>query len=277
MNEETLDANDETVYTPQLGGKVNPEPELEEVGEGKAEEAVETADSSPDSEDNHEKITGVQKRINELTAKRYEEQRRADALEAKLKEIEASKAQAPTAPTTIEAPVMPDDVYDTEAMAKYHKDMIAYSTQVAQQAASSTFEQQQQAQQKQAQEAAVQQAVSNYAANAVKDGVDLEKARAAENFLAQAGMKQELGNYLLNDPNGAKVVEYLGDNPSEAYELLALDPVTAGIKIATEIKPKALSTTPRVSRAPEPVPEIKGGGVSDKDDFEQMFPGTEFI
>ena len=273
MSTETLDANTEEVTTPSL----TPAKEVEPIiMDDDSSEPV--AESSPASEDNHEKKhDGVQERINKLTAKRYEEQRRADALEAKLKEMEQQQAQPQQAPITIAAPVMPDDVYDTEAMSKYHQDMVSYSTQVAQQAAAQTFEQRQQAEQLQAQQAAANQAVSTYASNAVRDGVDLEKARAAENFLKQAGITESLGNYLLNDPNGAKIVEYLGDNQADAYELLQLDPVTAGIKIATEIKPRALSTTPRVSNAPEPIPTISGGGVVETDEFSKQYPGTEFI
>lgn len=271
MNTEQLDANSEEVISPSL----TPAKAVEPVIVGETLE-VSGAESSTASEENHDKKhDAVQERINKLTAKRYEEKRRADALEVKLKALEA-QPQAPTAPILTEAPVMPDDAYDKDAMAKYHKDMVAYSSHVAKEAAASTFEQQQQALQKDAQQAKYQKIVSTYAANAVRDGVDLDRARAAEDFLQQAGISDSLGNYLLNDLNGAKIVEYLGDNPAEAYELLALDPVAAGIKIANEIKPRALSTTPKVSNAPEPTPTITGGGVSEKDDFARLYPGTTF-
>lgn len=271
MNTEQLDANSEEVIAPSL----TPAKEVEPVMVGETLEVSE-AESSTASEGNHDKKhDAVQDRINKLTAKRYEEKRRADALEVKLKAFEA-QSQAPTAPITTVAPVMPNDTYDTEAMANYHTDMLAYSSKVAQEAAASTFEQRQQEQRQEAQQAAFQKTVSTYASNAVRDGVDLDKAQAAENFLQQAGISDSLGNYLLNDLNGAKIVEYLGDNPAMAYELLALDPVTAGIKIATEIKPRALSTTPKVSNTPEPTPNITGGGVSEKDDFARLYPGTTF-
>lgn len=273
MSEEQLDATTEEVIAPSLTPAQAQEPVI--LGEDKTE----AAESSPASEENHEeKHNGVQKRINDLTAKRYDEQRRADALEAELNEIKRVQAQ-PTQPaqTTAEAPKMPDHVYDTEAMAKYHQDMVAYSTQVAQQAATSTFEQQQQAAKEQQIKATAQQVVSSYSQNAVRDGVDMDKLRAAEQMLNNGGISDNLGQFIMNDANGGKIVEYLGDNPAEAYELLSLDPVSAGIKIANEIKPRALSTTPRVSNAPEPTPSIKGGGTLEKDDFERNYPNTEFI
>ena len=70
----------------------------------------------------------------------------------------------------------------------------------------------------------------------------------------------ELLERIVSDVNGAKVAEFLVDNPAEMHEILALDPVSAGIKIANEIKPRALSKTPKVSGAPEPIADVKGGG-----------------
>jgi hypothetical protein len=62
------------------------------------------------------------------------------------------------------------------------------------------------------------------------------------------------------------------------HEILALDPVSAGIRIATEIKPKVLSQTPKVSGAPDPIPEVKGaGGYVDTDDFSKKYPGAVII
>ena len=86
-----------------------------------------------------------------------------------------------------------------------------------------------------------------------------------------------LGRHIMSDPNGGKIVEYLHDNPAEMHDILSLDPMSASIKIANVIKAKALSTTPKVSNAPEPLPNISGGGTLEKDDFERKFPGTEFI
>ena len=59
--------------------------------------------------------------------------------------------------------------------------------------------------------------------------------------------------------------------------MLSMDPISAGNMVLTEIKPLALSTTPKVSNAPEPIPDIRGGGATDKDDFERSNPGTTFI
>ena len=168
-------------------------------------------------------------------------------------------------------------MYDSEAVAKYNRDMAEYNRKVL--AAESERIRLEQAEEEKARKinAERQQAISAYAANAVRDGVDMEKLRVAEQAINQAGISPELGAYIMNDVNGGKIVEYLYDNPALMHEVLSLDSVSAGIKIASEIKPAALSTTPKVTNAPEPPTEIRGGGVSDKDDFERNYPGTQFI
>lgn len=237
-------------------------------------------ESSPSSEENHEqKSKGVQGRINDLTAKRYKQERRANEAEQKLATLEAQLAtQTPAVQSAQDnAPVLPEDIYDEEAMRKYHTDSATYTNTVAQNAAKSQFETQQKQSAQQAANATHQANVDTYANNAVRDGVNLDKLFLAEQTLKQNGLSNELGNYLLSDPNGAKIVEYLSDNPAEMHEVLRLDPVSAGIRIATEVKAKVLSQTPKVSGAPDPIPEVTGGGYVAVDDFNKKYPGAVII
>ena len=235
------------------------------------------AESSPASEDNHDKTHAVEQRINKLTAKRYQAERERDE-ERKLRlELEQKLSSQSKPSESLEAPVLPEDTYDQEAMRKYHQDMVAYTQKVAASASESTWKQQQETKLKAEQDAKRQKAVSDYASNAQRDGVDLEKLQAAEKAVLDAGISPQLGDYLINHPNGAKIVEHLHDNPSIMHEVIGLDPVSAGIKIANEVLPQALSTTPKVSNAPDPLPEISGGGAVVKDDFERQNPGTVFI
>ena len=268
------DENNEGIIMPAV---VSENPTTEEVTQPEI-----IAESSPASEDNHEqKTNGVQGRINDLTAKRYKEERRANEAEQELATLKAQYAtQTPaTQPAQdIQAPVQPDDIYDEDAMRKYNDDNQAYYTQTAQSAAKAQFELQQQASAQQAQQVQHQATVDNYAKNATRDGVNLDKLALAEQVLKQNGLSDQLGQYLINDQNGAKLVEYLNDNPAEMHEILSLDPVSAGIRIATEIRPKALSQTRKVSGAPDPIPEVQGGGgYVAVDDFDKKYPGAEII
>ena len=240
-----------------------------------AEEEPAPSESSPDSGDNHEdKPDKVQVRINKLTAQRYEAERKADAAEKRLQEMEASKP-APVVETEA-APVLPDDMYDDDAMRKYHNDTAVYNRKVAEDAGKSAYQKQQEAASQTAEQAKQQESISSYVSNAQRDGVDLDKLKAAEKVLVDSGLSSELGQHLMIDPSGAKIVEYLHDNPAEMHEILKMSPMSAAVKIASEIKAKALSTTPKVSNAPDPIEAINGGGYVEKDDFSRKFPGTTF-
>ena len=266
------DENNEGMTIPEV---ISDQPITEEVNQPEI-----IAESSPASEENHEqKTNGVQGRINDLTAKRYKEERRANEAEQELATLKAQYAtQTPASQSAQDnAPVLPEDIYDEEAMRKYHIDSQAYNTATAQNAAKNQFEAQQQQSSQQAINAQHQANIDTYAANATRDGVNFDKLALAEQALKQNGLSDQLGQFLLNDPNGAKLVEYLNDNPAEMHEVLKLDPVSAGIRIANEIKPKALSQTPRVSGAPDPIPNVNGGGYVKVDDFNKQFPGAEII
>lgn len=237
------------------------------------------AESSPASEENHEqKPDAVQKRFNKLTYEKHEALRENERLKA---EIETKKQSTP-APivedkANLKAPELPSDIYDEEAMKQYHADSAKYNAQIAKDAATSTFEQQQKQSQKAAQEVEQRKQLNTYVDNAINDGVNMEKLPMIEQTLNNAGINPQLGQYLISDINGAKVAEYLVDNPAEMYEVLQMDPVSAGIKISTEIKPKALSKTPNVSGAPDPIKEVVGGGYVEKDEFDKRYPGAEFV
>jgi hypothetical protein len=267
------DANNDGMSIPEV---VSDNPTTEEVVQTDV-----SVDSSPASEENHEqKSNGVQGRINDLTAKRYKEERRANEAEQELATLKAQYAtQTPATQPVLDtsAPVLPEDIYDEEAMRKYHTDSQAYNTTTAQNAAKNQFETQQQQSVQQAQNEQHQANINTYAANATRDGVDFDKLALAEQTLKQNGLSDQLGQFLLNDPNGARVVEYLNDNPTEMHEVLKLDPMSAAIRITNEVKAKALSQTPKVSGAPEPIPEVKGGGYIAVDDFDKNYPGATII
>ena len=242
-------------------------------------DAQSNVEPSSTSEENHEeKSNGVQKRINDLTAKRYTAERETTELKKKLAQYESNQ-QTTTQPIieTATAPSLPEDIYDEEAMRKYHTDAQTYNAQVATNAATSTYEDQQKKSLQKSEKAQQKEVIDKYATNAIRDGVDIDKLAGVEQTLNQAGLKPELGQFIMNDNNGAKIAEYLADNPSEMYSILAMDPVSAGIEIATKIKPKVLTQTPRVSNAPQPIADVSGGGYIEKDDFDKTYAGYEII
>lgn len=265
---DSIDAN------PELEEK----PIVDDVDDQETIQAEEHSDSSPDSEEKREeKSNGVQDRINKITAEKYQERRRAEELQKKLDELEKVKPVDNSTQSTIKPPEYPDDPYDSDAMQKYHASMIKYGEDVAEQKAKSVFEQQQKGRLESEQQEQRQKVVSTYADNAIKSGIDLDKLAASEKVLMGSGINGQVSEYLIRDPQGAAIVSYLADNPADLELINGLDPMSASVKIATEIKAKALSKTPKVSNAPDPIPDIKGSGTIEVDDFEKAYGKAEFI
>lgn len=242
------------------------------------------AESSPEaktaaSEDKHEqKPDGVQKRFNKLTYEKHEGLRQIEQLQAENKALKQAKPVIePPKIEALVAPELPEDMYDEVAMKKYQGEVLQYNTQAATNAAKSTFEQQQEQSLKTAQAVEKKKQLNTYFDNAINDGVNMEKLPMIEQTLNNAGINPQLGRYLMSDVNGAKVAEYLVDNPAEMYEILQMDPIAAGIKISTEIKAKALTKTPNVSGAPDPIKEVVGGGFVEKDEFDKKYPNAVFL
>jgi len=258
-------------------------PETEPLEQGQPEDSqVQGSDSSPDSGESHEqKHDSVQARINKITAEKYAAKREADDLRKQLEESQKAKADTPSVQPvqsgSIQAPSVPDDIYDEEAMRKYNADLVAYSQKVAEDAARSQYQKQLEEQNKTQEQVKQKQLIDSWVDNAQKSGVDLDKLGAAEQTIANAGVKPELAQHIMSDPNGPAIAVHLAENPALMYEVLNMSPVAAAVKIENQVKAEALSKTPKVSNAPEPLAEINGGGMAEKDDFSRQFPDAKII
>lgn len=259
------------------------EPEYrDDTVEAEQETEQELSDISPDSEPETEtnaeeakKPNKLQERLDKLTADRYAEKQRADELERKLKELESKQAVA--LPDDLTPPEMPEDTWDAEAMREYGKQQAEYYRKLAQhearQALNSTKAEQQNAVRQQ-QHAEI---VRGYASNAVKAGIDIGQLEQAGASLANAGLSPDLQILLLEDAAGPQMTMHLAKNPDLAFELIGMSPTKAAIKLATEVKAASLITKPKVSKAPDPLPEGKPASMREKDDFERQFPSAKFI
>jgi len=250
------------------------EVEVEDVQQEQSQEI--SPESSTGSEEQHEqKSNGFQKRINDITAKRYQAERERDELQKRIAEFETQSQVKPV--TKLVAPSLPDDMYDRDEMKQYHDDMVKFNQESAQEAASSHYDNSQAKQRDNDSKVAQKKVIGTYVENAMRDGVDIDKLKVSGDALIQAGVSPALESFILNDVNGARITEYLADNPAEMHEILRMDPVSAGIRIANEIKPKILSSTPKVSNAPQPIPTVKGGGYVEQTDFDKTYKGYEII
>jgi hypothetical protein len=239
-----------------------------------------SAESEPETETNaedppHKAGNKLQERLDKLTAEKYEAKRRADELEAKLKQFES---KAPVAqPDDLVPPVLPEDTWDAEQMRQYHQSMVDYSRKVAAHEARNALSSTQQQAQQQLQQQEQAKVVQGFAQRALKQGISIEQLEAAGTGLVNAGLSQELQMLILEDEAGPQITMHLAKNPELAYELLTLPTTKAAIKLATSVKAAALGSKPKVTQAPDPIPEGKSGSMREKSDFESRFPSAKFI
>lgn len=235
-------------------------------------------EQKPQSEENGEEVAKpnkLQERLDKLTAEKYEAKRRADELEAKLKALEANSTQTQL-PDDLVAPELPEDTWDNEAMKKYHQDMIQYQRKLAEHAAKSTLSNTE----KERRQAAMQQeqvkVVQGFAQRAMQNGISIEQLEAAGTGLVNAGLSQELQMLIMEDEAGPQITMHLAKNPDLAYELLTMPTAKAAVKLATQVKQAAIANKPKLSKAPDPLPEGKPASIVERDDFEKKYK-AQFI
>lgn len=272
MNEELND----------VGASFPHEPVTQEVDTQSEQDVTTLSETGADAEtvtaENTEtapKGNKLQERLDKLTAERYAEKRRADELAAKLAQLEAAKPQS--LPDDLTEPSLPDDIWDEEAMKRYHKEMAAYNRKVAAYEAKqvlSTTQQQKQAELQQAEQAKV---VQLFAKRAIESGITIEQVEQAGTALVNAGLSQELQMLLLEDDAGPQLTLHLNKNPELAMELISLPLHKAAIKLATSIKAEAVSQKPKVTQAPDPIPQSRGVSVRESDELERKFANAQFI
>lgn len=250
---------------------------VEQIENEVEQEVVATeSESSPDSEENHEqKSNGVQKRINELTAQRYEEKRAKEEAEKRASELEAKLAAQESAKAT-SALVPPSTDLQYEDPTKYNQEMAQYVSQLNQQTLQEQQRLRQEADNKALQEAQQAELQRSFIESAEKANIGVDDAFKSAEILMQRGVQgTALENALLQHPQKAALMHHLAQNPHEYDELVRNNhPIKAweGLK---GIESKALKK--KISNSPEPIPDIKSNsGKIEDDGFDGMFKNAQF-
>lgn len=236
---------------------------------------VESSDSA--TETHTEDKGNVQNRINKLTAEKYAAAREAEELRNKLAELEAKSAKPVESKSELIEPDLPVDIYDEDAMRKYHKDVAAYNRKVAAEEArnyyNSTNEQQKKAESEKSSRESQTQLVNQYAERGLKSGLTIEQMQLNENVIVQHGINPDVGMFIMGDEQGALIANHLANNPESLDKLNSMSATQAAVYIHNTIKPSVAA--PRtVTAAPDPIESINGGGSREKDDFERLCPGA---
>ena len=244
------------------------EQELPEISAGAEPETAEKPEEAKN---------GLQERFNKLTAEKYAEKRRAEELERKLADLEAKQAQPQSLPDDLTAPVMPEDTWDAEQMRRYDAEMRTYYRKLAQHEARNVLNSTKTEQDQQRQQAELNASVQSFAKRAIDNGMDMQAVQQAGTQLYQAGLSNDLQLMILEDDAGPQLTLYLAQNPDVAQELIRMSATKAAVKLATEIKAKALSKKPKTTKAPDPLPDGKPASMREQDEFDRQFKGAKFI
>lgn len=241
----------------------NPEPIETQEAEDQpdVEEDVEDdSESSEDSGETHDKPTFTEEQqrifdeaIGKKVFKLREKEREAEQLRKRLEELEQPQTRSrPQVPPLPDPFAVSDDEYKRQIMHR-EQALIAAAAYDAQ----AQMLQKQQAQV--AQEAAQKQQevlvekVQSYTQRAKTLGVKAEELQAAGSIVGQFGIDDSLVQYILEDDHGPLITKYLSQNVTELDALRHMHPTMAAVRIATQIKAKAVALKPKLTNAPDPV------------------------
>ena len=243
------DENPEPIEAQEAEDQPEPEPEAEEGSE-----------SSEDSAEAHDKPTFTEEQqrifdeaIGKKVFKLREKEREAEQLRKRLEELEQPQTRSrPQVPPLPDPFAVSDDEYKRQIMHR-EQALIAAAAYDAQ----AQMLQKQQAQV--AQEAAHKQQevlvekVQSYTQRAKTLGVKAEELQAAGSIVGQFGIDDSLVQYILEDDHGPLITKYLSQNVTELDALRHMHPTMAAVRIATQIKAKAVALKPKLTNAPDPV------------------------
>lgn len=257
------------------------EPEVESPAPSASTEqestSTEVENSASATETHTEDKGNVQNRINKLTAEKYAKAREAEEAQKRIAELEAKLSTPTTVESEVEEPELPEDIYDEDAMRKYHRELASYNRKIAAEEArnyyNSTTEQQKKAEQDRSTRETQEKLLNQYAEGGLKNGLTIEQMQANEQVIVQHGINHDVGMYIMSDEQGALIANHLAGNPEQLQKLNSMSPTQAAVYIHSTIKPSVVS--PRtVTAAPDPVESINGGGSPEKSDFERLCPGA---
>lgn len=198
------------------------------------------------------------KAINKQHYKFREEERKSIELQRQLDELKA-KHSAPSIDEKVEVPAIPDAwADDYESQLKARDEAIRQNERYAAQEQHRVAQEAQALQEKQREEAKYIQGIEDgFKSNAEKLKLDGGEVMKAAQAVAGYGVSGEVANFLMTDPDGPLMVQYLAQNPLELDELSRLTPMQVGLKLP-EIKTKSSALKPTQSEAPDPSTRLNG-------------------
>jgi hypothetical protein len=233
---------------------------------------IETNDSIPHSEGGEQvpaesevqvdEVAVAKEKANAAYNKQYGEKKQLErdlaSRDAELQQFQQAERERQAAQVGT-LPDFPDEFDDN-----FEEKKVAYVNALQEQAnfnaTNNAYLQQQQFNQQQTAQAAAQKQAelgNSFTANAKAAGATDKEFNDVVTTLNNGGMTGDIGNAIMQDPDGYFIAKHLAANPQEAHELNTMNPILAGAKFA-ELKVKASALKPKTSKAPAPVDNLQG-------------------
>jgi len=241
--------------------------EQEETPDPDSESATDSGNSA------HEKqveFTEEQQKVfNDAVGKKVfklrEKEREAETLRRRLEELEAKIPQQgrPVVPESPD-PFALSDVEYRQKLVQRDQAIREAAAWEAQQQALQWQRQQAQFEQQQRQQERQQAEVMAYADRAKKLGVAAAELQEAGTLVAGYGIDPALVEMILADDHGPLLTKYLAKNQLELERLVQMPVTMAAVRLATDLKSKAVAMKPKVTKTPDPLNQPRNSGVSPK-------------
>jgi hypothetical protein len=198
---------------------------------------------------------GVQKRINKLTAEKYGEKRRADALQDEIDSLKSNpskqETEQPQGKPTLEQYDFDEGQHQAALIAYEVKQGIAENNKAAQKA------------QSQADQNKIDTA---YDANEVKYAT--ENPEYVNDVQNLPRFSNDTLSMIKGQENAPQLVHYLAKNPDQAHNIASLNLSNAGVQIGIVLAKLSAQTKQNVqsSTASDPIEPINSGGSIATDD-----------
>ena len=259
-----MDQTNENVGSPAAPVESAPTPEQPTAP---AAPAIEGQEQQPAAD--KPAVPRIQKRIDQLTRERYDEQRRAQALEAELAQFKRQQAEQYQR-SQIEAE-MPD-IGRYQSLADYNRDMALWAAKLGETQANTRWEARQQAERAQQAQEYAQMAHQQQRIAAENARLDAKLAEGTKKYsdFQQAVMNPDLPSVrgsplmeiILESEHAVDVAYALAKNPAELDRLLSLPPAVAAREVY-RMDSKFGGNGP--TSAPPPPPQRNGSATGQKD------------
>lgn len=191
-----------------------------------------------------EVVDGFQARINKVTEDKWNEKRRADALQAEIDKLKSKQDE----PKPVVQPKLEDFDYDEQA---YNEALIDYKVDVKAQA----IQDQQLQQSKNQEKIALMQTFNDNSATFAKDKPDFTDVLNRVPTLQPSVLEE-----VMSQKNGPELAYFLGNHLDIADSIVKMNPVAAGIKIGEISRKLSEPKQIKPSKAPEPIDPLRSGG-----------------